>query len=71
MVGVIGDRRGLQVTDGVAPPLVVVGELFPQSVDVSAAALEREIAEHVVERAVSSIRTTMWSIFARLAMPMS
>jgi hypothetical protein len=52
-LAVLDVRGGVVVVGlGVAAHLVVVGELFLQSVDVSAAALEREIAEHVVERAV-------------------
>src|SRR5580693_10313941 len=38
--------------DGVATPVVFVGELFPQAVDVVASAFERQVAQHVVERAV-------------------
>ena len=52
MIGVIGDRRGLEMADRVAASVVVVGELFPQAVDVVAPALERQVSEHVIKRAV-------------------
>ena len=52
MIGVIGDRRGLEMVDRVAAPVVVVGELFPQAVDVVAPTLERQVSEHVIKRAV-------------------
>ena len=52
MIGVIGDRRGLEMVDRVAAPVVVVSELFPQAVDVVAPTLERQISEHVIKRAV-------------------
>jgi hypothetical protein len=52
VIGVVGDRRGLEVADRVPASAVVVGELCPQPVDVVAAPLERQIPEHVVKRAV-------------------
>ena len=44
-----------------------VGELRPQTIDVAATTLEREIPEHVVKGAILEHKTTMWSIFSRLA----
>jgi hypothetical protein len=38
--------------NGIGPPLILIGEPRTQAVDVRATALEREIAEHVVEGAV-------------------
>jgi len=52
VVGIGGDRRGAQVVDWVAVAVMGVGELWPQPVDIRAAALQREVPQHVIERAV-------------------
>jgi hypothetical protein len=52
VIGVIGNRRGLEMADRVAAPVVVVGELLPQPVDVAAPTLQRQVSEHVIKRAV-------------------
>jgi hypothetical protein len=52
VIGIIGNRRAVEVVDGIAAPVLLVGELPAQTVDIAAGALEREIAEHVIKRAV-------------------
>jgi hypothetical protein len=59
-------RRG-EVVHRVGAPLVLVGEARAQAVDLWAPAGEGQVPEHVIKRPVSSITTTTWSTFAKLA----
>jgi hypothetical protein len=52
VIGIIGNRRAVEMMDGIAVPVVLVGELWTQTIDVTAATLKRQIPEHVIERAV-------------------
>jgi hypothetical protein len=52
VIGIIGNRRAAEVMDGIAVPVVLVGELWTQTIDITAATLKRQIPEHVIERAV-------------------
>ena len=52
MVGIFFDDRGAEMVDGIPAPLVLVGQPFSQTVDVTTATLKRQVAEHVVEGAI-------------------
>ena len=52
VIGIIGNRRAVEMVDGIAAPVVLVGELPAQTIDIAAGALKREIAEHVIKRAI-------------------
>jgi hypothetical protein len=52
VIGIIGDRRAAQMVHGIAAPVVLVGELRTQAIDIAAGTLKRQISEHVIKRAV-------------------
>jgi hypothetical protein len=52
MIGVVRDRRAVEMKDRIAPPLMLVRELRSQTVDIIAPALEREVSEHGIKRTV-------------------
>ena len=52
MIGIVGNRRAVEMMDGIAAPIMLVGELPAQTIDIAAAALKRQVPEHVIERAV-------------------
>jgi hypothetical protein len=52
MIGVVHDRRAVQMVNRIDAPVVLVGELGSQTIDIPAPPLEREIPEHMIKRAV-------------------
>ena len=52
VVGIFAQLSALEMVDRIAPAGVLIREVRLQAVDVAAALLERQVAEHVVERAV-------------------
>ncbi len=52
MVGIHGHGRRVEVVNRIDAPQVLVGEPRLQAVDLAAAALKREVPEHVIEGAV-------------------
>jgi hypothetical protein len=52
VVGVLGNDRRAQMVDRIRAALMLVGQPFPQAIDVTTATLKRQIAEHVVEGAI-------------------
>jgi hypothetical protein len=51
VIGIVRDRRAIQMMNRVEP-VVLVGELRSQTIDIAATPLEREIPEHMIKRAV-------------------
>jgi hypothetical protein len=52
VVGIFGDDRSAEMVDRIPAALVLVGQLFPQTADVTTATLKRQVAQHVIEGAV-------------------
>jgi hypothetical protein len=52
VIGIIGERRTVEMVDGIAAPVVLVGEFPSQTIDIVAGTLQRQIPEHVIKRAV-------------------
>ena len=52
VIGIVLDHRAVEMVDRIVAPVVLVGELRPQTIDIAATTLEREIPQHVVEGAI-------------------
>jgi hypothetical protein len=52
VIGIVLDHRAVEMVDRIGAPVMLVGELLPQTIDIAATTLEREIPEHVVEGAI-------------------
>lgn len=56
VIGIVADSRRVELVDRIPSPAVLVSELRPQPIDIAAAAFEREVSEHVIERAVLKVQ---------------
>ena len=52
VIGIVLDHRAVEMVDRIVAPAMLVGELRPQTIDIAATTLEREIPQHVVEGAI-------------------
>ena len=52
VIGIVLDHRAVEMVDRIAAPIVLVGELRPQTIDIVATTFKREIPQHVVEGAI-------------------
>ena len=69
VIRIVLDHRAVKMVDRiVAPAAVLVGEILAQTVDIAATTLEPEIPSMWSKERFSSINTTMWSTFPRLAL---
>ena len=52
VIGIVLDRRAVEMVDWIGAPVMLVGELLPQTIDIGATTFKREIPQHVVEGAI-------------------